>query len=368
MSKSAGDKIKLFFLYAALSIGAFIVLMPMFWMILTSLKQPGKALKFEFLPPATEISSLKKVIVPGKERELAPIEIVSKDDTVESVEVAFFPEGRNSLADAETESLRRDEQKGHWSLTVTRPSGKQLYRLIKHRDFYGRIKAMYTLQNFHEILYNDDFPFKTFIFNSFAVALLAAIFTTLFCTMGGYVFAKKDFYGKDLLFAFLMRSMMIPGMIFMVPQFAIVSTLGWINSYWGLVVPHLSNVFGLFLLRQYIKTIPNSLLEAAYLDGASEWQIFRKIILPLSLPIMATLFLLTFLGQWSNFLWQLIVTTPDSSYRTLPVGLALFQGQYATRWESMMAGACFSILPISILFLMAQRFFIEGMTSGAVKE
>ena len=186
--------------------------------------------------------------------------------------------------------------------------------------------------------------------------------------MGGYVFAKKDFYGKDILFGILMSSMMIPGMIFMVPQFAIVSALGWIDSYYGLVVPHLANVFGLFLLRQHIKTIPNSLLEAAFIDGASQFQIFRIIIIPLSFPIIATLFLLTFLGQWSNFLWQLIVTTPDSVYRTLPVGLALFQGQYATEWGKMMAGACFSIIPIAFLFLCAQQFFIEGMTSGAVKE
>jgi multiple sugar transport system permease protein len=165
-----------------------------------------------------------------------------------------------------------------------------------------------------------------------------------------------------------MSSMMIPGMIFMVPQFAIVNKLGWMNTYKAMIIPHLANVFGLFLLKQYIDTIPNSLFEAAKIDGAGEFQMFRIIVIPLAMPIMITLFLLTFLGQWSNFLWQLIVNTPDSVLRTLPVGLALFKGQYCTDWGAMMAGACFSILPIAFLFLIAQRFFIEGMTSGAVKE
>ena len=385
MNRKTIENLKLGFLYAALSVGAFVVLLPMFWMILTSLKQPGRALKFEFLPPKHEISNLREVEVKGIEEGsnegLGVVEIVSKDMTVTSVEVAFVKDSKTALftydkktnktaknKEVEFSRLVKDTTKGIWAFTDTRPIGKHLYKLIKHRTFSGRIKAMYTLDNFKDILYNENFPFKMFFINSLTVAFLAALLTTIICTMGGYVFAKKKFYGRDTLFAILMSSMMIPGMIFMVPQFAIVSLFGWIDTYYGLVIPHLANVFGLFLLRQYIKTIPDSLLEAAYLDGANQWQIFYIIILPLSFPVMVTLFLLTFLGQWSNFLWQLIVTTPDSVYRTLPVGLALFQGQYATRWESMMAGACFSILPISFLFLMAQRFFIEGMTSGAVKE
>ena len=185
--------------------------------------------------------------------------------------------------------------------------------------------------------------------------------------MAGYVFSKKDFWGKDFLFNMLLATVMVPGMIFMVPQFAIVNKLGWINSYKGMIIPHLANVFGVFLLKQYIDQIPNSLLESAKIDGASEYQIFKTIIVPLTIPIMVTLFLLTFLGQWSNFLWQLIVNTPDSPYLTLPVGLALFKGQYYTRWTLMMAASCFSVLPIAFLFLLAQRFFIEGMTRGAVK-
>src|SRR5690606_6399567 len=122
------------------------------------------------------------------------------------------------------------------------------------------------------------------------------------------------------------------------------------NSYQGMIVPHLANVFGLFLLRQYISQIPRDLFHAAEIDGASESQVFRSIVIPVCLPIMVTLFLLVFVGQWSNFLWQLIVNTGDSPFTTLPVGLQQFKGQNANEWEKIMAGACFSILPIAVLF------------------
>ncbi|BBM81718.1 ABC transporter permease subunit [Candidatus Uabimicrobium amorphum] len=241
------------------------------------------------------------------------------------------------------------------------------YRFIQQKQWKEAVNDLYTFANFVKVLYNKDFPFALFFFNSFVVATLTALVTVIICTMAGYAFSKKDFWLKDQIFFLLLSSMMVPGMIFMIPQFLLVNDLGWINTYQGMVIPHLANVFGLFLLKQYIDTIPNSLFQAARLDGANEWQVFRIIIVPLCTPIMATLFLMTFVGQWSNFLWQLIVNTPDSVYRTLPVGLALFRGQYASDWGLMMAGACFSIIPIALLFLFTQRYFVAGMTSGAVK-
>lgn len=246
--------------------------------------------------------------------------------------------------------------------------GEYSYRFSYARGFWEGIKEIYTYRNFVEILFNRDFPFLKFFLNSLIVASLSGFFTVAFCTMAGYVFAKKNFLGKRILWGIFLSTMLVPGLIFMLPQFAIVTKLGWINSYLGMVVPHLGNIFGLYLLRQYIETVPDSLFEAAKIDGASEWQLFTKVVVPLSMPIMLTLFLLVFVGQWSNFLWQYITNTPDSAYRTLPVGLSLFKGQYDIRWEQMMAGACFSIIPITILFVVAQKFFVQGMTSGAVKE
>jgi multiple sugar transport system permease protein len=170
------------------------------------------------------------------------------------------------------------------------------------------------------------------------------------------------------LFALLLTSMLVPGMIFMVPQFSITLKLGMMDSYAGMVVPHLANVFGLFLMRQYISQIPKDLFAAAEIDGARQYQVFQTIVIPICLPIMVTLFLLVFVGQWSNFLWQLIINTGQSEVLTLPVGLQQFKGQNANEWEKIMAGACFSILPIAVLFLSLQKYFMEGLTAGAVKE
>ena len=221
-----------------------------------------------------------------------------------------------------------------------------------------------TLDNFRRVL--ADYGFARYFANSVVVASVAAFFATLFATLAGYAFAKKEFVGRDKLFGFLLASLMIPGMMYVVPQFAIINKLGWMNTYRAMIVPHLANVFGLFLMRQYMTTIPSELLDAARIDGAGEWQVFRTIMVPLSVPIIATLFLLTFQFHWNNFLWQLIVTNVERLY-TVPVGLAMFKSAHEELYTLKMAGSCISVLPIAALFFFAQRYFIEGMTMGAVK-
>jgi len=221
-----------------------------------------------------------------------------------------------------------------------------------------------TLENFRRVL--TEFGFGRYFVNSVIVATTAAFFATLFAALAGYVFAKKDFIGRDKIFGFLLASLMIPGMMYVVPQFAIINKFGWMNSYRAMIVPHLANVFGLFLMRQYMTTIPNELLESARIDGAGEWQVFRTIMVPLSIPILATLFLLTFQFHWNNFLWQLIVVNIENLY-TVPVGLALFRSQHEASYTLIMAGSCISVLPIVAIFFFAQRYFIEGMTMGALK-
>lgn len=261
------------------------------------------------------------------------------------------------------------QQDGVWrGTTPALAAGAHEIVFERDRSFFTALGDIYTLSNFSEVLFNEDFPFLQFFLNSLVVATLAGLITVGLCTTAGYAFAKKRFPLRDALFYTLLASMLVPGLIFVVPQFALVSRFGWINTYQGMVLPHVANVFGLFLMRQYIETIPDSLLEAARIDGANEWQVFRIAIVPLAMPIIITLFLITFVAQWSNFLWQFITNTPDSPLRTLPVGLNLFKGQYDIRWELIMAGACFSIIPVAIIFTLAQRYFIQGMTSGAVKE
>ena len=269
-----------------------------------------------------------------------------------------------------------------WMLcTSFKPSGQEL--VINKSNPFDIVPSNPTLINFKKVLKVDEASlqmaaedpieqkknFGTYFLNSLLVSTTAAFLITFFAAMGAYVFSKKELPYKQQMFMVLLATMMIPGMMFMVPQFFMVCKMGLFGTKWAMFLPHLASVFGIFMLKQFMDTIPDSLLEAAQIDGASEWQVFRVIIVPLALPIILTLFLLTFLFHWSNFLWQLIVTNFENPLSiTLPVGLALFRGQYTSELGLIMSASCFSIVPIAVLFLFAQRYFIEGMTQGAVKE
>jgi multiple sugar transport system permease protein len=222
-----------------------------------------------------------------------------------------------------------------------------------------------TIDNFKRVL--SEFGFMRYFANSIIVGVSAAFFATLFASMAAFAFSFKDFVMKEKIFLLIIASMMVPGLMYVVPQFAIVKKLGWMNTYRAMVIPHLANVFGLFLLRQYMDTIPRSLVDAAKIDGANDFQIYGRVVVPLSLPIIATLFLFAFQFHWSNFLWQLIVTNKAALY-TVPVGLAMFKQQHEQLYTLKMAASAISIIPIAVLFVFAQRYFIEGVTRGAVKE
>lgn len=280
----------------------------------------------------------------------------------------FRPESETSRFFLEPRGGRQVPFSGSGLLKAEAPGSAESFAIVQRRPFREAWSALYTTENFREIIESENFPFGRYFLNSLAVATTAGLLTVLLCTMAGYAFAVKQFHYRDKLFWALLLSMFVPGMIFMVPQFSIVLSLGWINTLWGMTVPHLGNVFGLFLLRQYIQQIPRDLFQAAEIDGAGELLVFRNIVIPLCMPVMVTLFLLTFVGQWSNFLWQLIINTGDSPWITLPVGLQQFRGQFGNEWEKIMAGACFSLVPIAILFLCAQKYFLEGLTAGGVKE
>ncbi len=226
------------------------------------------------------------------------------------------------------------------------------------------LKTGFTIDNFKKVLY--DYHFLTFFRNSSIVAIFAATFSTLFALMAAYAFAKHRFIAKDQLFWLFISSMMVPGLLYVIPQFLVIYKLRWMNSFQGMIVPHLANVFGLFLLTQFAKQIPDSLLEAARIDGAGEIKIFTGLIIPLMMPIIATVFLLNFQFHWSNFLWQLIVAQTENMY-TVPVGLAMFKNAHQEAYTLEMAASTLSILPIGLIFIFAQRYFIEGITQGAVK-
>jgi len=222
-----------------------------------------------------------------------------------------------------------------------------------------------SLNNYRDLFSKESFP--RYFVNSTIVAVVVTLGNLLFCSMLGYALAKLEFRGKRLVFGLVMGTLMVPGMVTFVPLFVLVANLGLVDSYPGLILPFLVTPFGVFLMRQFMTTLPDDLLDAGRVDGAGELRIFRQIILPLCGPALATLGILTFLGSWNSFLWPLVVAQTQEHY-TLPVALALFStGQNVTNYGLLLAGATVVVLPILIVFLIFQRRFIEGIATTGIK-
>lgn len=223
----------------------------------------------------------------------------------------------------------------------------------------------FTLDNFAQ--WFGQLHIGTYFVNSVVVAVFTVLGTLLFCSMVGYALAKLEFPGKRALFVLVMITLMVPGVVTFVPLFVLVSGLGMVSTYPALILPFLVGPLGVFLMRQFIQEIPDSLLEAARIDGAGEIRIFLRIILPLSGPALATLSILTFLGSWNNFLWPLVVAQSDSMY-TLPVALSLYStGLNSTNYGVLLAGSVLVITPILLVFVFLQRYFIQGIAMTGIK-
>ena len=205
-----------------------------------------------------------------------------------------------------------------------------------------------------------------YMLNSFGVALAITAVSLAFNTMAGYAFAKLRFAGRDSIFRGLLGALVIPAQIAMMPLFLMLKWMGLVNSYAGVVIPAMASVFGIFLVRQYARGLPDELLEAARIDGASELRIFMQIVLPLLTPILVTLAMFTFLASWNDFMWPLIVLS-DSELHTLPVALSNLSREHVQDNEMMMAGAVLTILPVLLLFLGLQRYYLQGLLLGSVK-
>jgi multiple sugar transport system permease protein len=222
-----------------------------------------------------------------------------------------------------------------------------------------------SLDNYRELFERLDFA--TYFTNSVVVAATVTVGNLVFCSMLGYALAKLDFPGRRALFVLVLGTLMVPGMVVFVPLFVIVSNMGLTNTYPGLILPYLAGPFGVFLMRQFISGIPDELMDAARVDGAGEWRIFSRVVMPLCGPALATLAILTFLTSWNNFLWPLVVAQTEDMY-TLPVALALYAvGQNATRYGLLMAGSVVVVLPIIALFLLLQRYFVRGIAMTGIK-
>jgi multiple sugar transport system permease protein len=250
--------------------------------------------------------------------------------------------------------------------------GPFLWMLVSSFKTEGEIRSAptgwpshWTFTNYRDLFSRLDFP--QYFANSAIVAVLVTAGNLLFCSLIGYALAKLDFPGRKALFLTVLGMLMVPGMVTFVPQFVLISNMGLANSYAGLVLPFLAGPFGVFLMRQFLLAIPDDLIEAARVDGAGEWRIFWRIVLPLCRPALATLGILTFLASWNNFLWPLVVATTDDKY-TLPVALALYSiGQNRIYFGLLLAGAVVVVLPVLIVFLVLQKHFLRGIATTGLK-
>ncbi|MFJ2898958.1 carbohydrate ABC transporter permease [Streptomyces sp. NPDC087218] len=225
----------------------------------------------------------------------------------------------------------------------------------------------WTLENFRNLLDKLDLPL--YFMNSVIVAVLVTVSNLVFCSMLGYALAKLNFAGRNKIFGLVLGALMVPGNLMLLPLFVLMSKLQLIDSYAGLVLPFAAGAFGVFLMRQFMQSIPDELLEAARMDGAGEWYIFWRIVMPLVKPALATLSIFTFLGSWNNFVWPLIATNDPDKY-TLPVALATFATDPNKAGGSngmLMAGSFLIVLPVLVVFIALQRHFTQGIATAGMK-
>jgi len=222
----------------------------------------------------------------------------------------------------------------------------------------------FSLDNFRAVFATGDVP--RYAMNSLIVATTSSLITVIASSMAGFALAKYHFLGRQLIFLVIISVLLIPLQVLMVPVFLILKTLGWINTLIGIIIPPAATATGTFMMRQYILGIPDELLEAARIDGASDWRIYWRVILPLSAPALGAVGILSFTWRWNDYLWPLIVINNQQNY-TLQLSLANLGGTNTVEWGTLLAYATLAMIPVLIVFVSFQRYFLKGSLSGAVK-
>jgi multiple sugar transport system permease protein len=221
-----------------------------------------------------------------------------------------------------------------------------------------------TLVNYRRLAAASGFP--RWFFNSLVIAVLTTLSVLFFDSLVGYTLAKFRFRGRRLVFLAILSTLMIPTEMLVLPWYVMSKNLGWLDTYWGIMFPGMMTGFGTFLMKQFFESVPDELLEAGRVDGLGEFRIWWRIALPLVGPALSALAIFTFLGNWTAFLWPLIVTTKRELY-TLPVGLASFSGEFQTEWEMVMTGASVATLPMLLVFVVLQKYIVRGVMLAGIK-
>ena len=224
-----------------------------------------------------------------------------------------------------------------------------------------------TLENFISIFNDKSLPVVNWFFNSLLIASLFTAAILIIDSLAGYAYARLEFPGKNFLFGLMLATLVMPGIMFLIPNYLTVARLNWIGTLQGVIAPGLAGVFGVFFMRQFFQSLPKELEEAAYIDGASVWHTFVSVILPLSKGPLITLGIITFLTSWNEFLWALLILGGKRTALTLPVGLATLQGQYTFDYGKLMAGALVLTLPVLILYAIFQRYIIRSISMTGIK-
>lgn len=224
-----------------------------------------------------------------------------------------------------------------------------------------------TLDNFRSIFNDKSLPIVNWFLNSLVIASLFTLVILIIDSLAGYAYARLEFPGKNLLFGLMLATLVMPGIMFLIPNYLTVARLGWIGTIQGVIAPGFAGVFGVFFMRQFFQGLPKELEEAAYIDGASVWRTFISVVLPLSKGPIITLGIITFLASWNDFLWTLLILGGDRKALTLPVGLATLQGQYTFDYGKLMAGALVLTVPVLILYAIFQRYIIRSISMTGIK-
>jgi multiple sugar transport system permease protein len=223
-----------------------------------------------------------------------------------------------------------------------------------------------TFENYTKILNNPSLPIVRWFFNSLLVASIQTVLILIIDSLAGYAYARLEFPGRKLIFAMMLATLFLPGIMFLVPNFITTYNLRLLNTYAGVIIPGLAGVFGVFYLRQFFQTVPKELEEAAEIDGANTFQTFMQVALPLAKPALATLGIITFLGSWNDFLWPLLILK-DRQLQTLPPGLATLQGAYTSEYGLMMAGSVIVAIPVLLIYVALQRFIVASVATTGLK-
>jgi len=326
--------------YLYLILGTFLMFGPVVWLIFSSFKTQAEIVKF---PPRLLPYRQETVVVEGYDEPL-PLYLVT-------------------LENGSTAELAQVRRIGLESQLVDPANPDEIIKIpIDQREPIE--KVVFSFDNYIEGV--ESFNFARYLRNSLIVTIFATLLTLLINSMAAFALAKYHFRGREAIFFIMLSTLMVPLSVILVPVFLVITTIDWNNNLLGVIVPAAATPTGLFLLRQYMLTIPDELLDAARIDGASEWRIYAQVILPLAKPALAVLTIFSVMWRWNDFLWPLIVLS-RSEFFTLQIGLNSFQGELNVQWNLILAMTVLTLLPITLVFAILQRNITTGIATTGMK-